>query len=264
MVFISSRTDSEKLDSLNEIILQENERIVQEFIRRDNEMPKDYYSLLYPANLFMYTSRIHVFFELMQRHRLVEVTTQKILEIGCGTGGWLIDFERWGTSQQQLAGIDLNHRHVDAAHTRLPDADLRFGDASSLPWPDRSFDVVIQSTVFSSILVPTLQQKIANEMVRVCKSDGFILWFDFRYNNPWNSQVRGIKKPEIECLFPNAQIHLRSLILVPPLLRKLARHWWTSCWMLEKIPLLRTHYLGLIVPFHKMHESLFNEKPHTH
>jgi ubiquinone/menaquinone biosynthesis C-methylase UbiE len=260
MALVATQFDIDMNGSPNAIILQENERIVREYVRRDGEMPKDYYSLLYPANLFMHASRNHVFFKLLKSQRRVDLTTQYVLEVGCGTGGWLIDFERWGTLPQQLAGIDLDHRYLDTARARLPGADLRIGDASNLPWPDRTFDVVIQSTVFSSILVPTLQQRIANEMVRVCKPNGFILWFDFRYNNPWNSQVRGIKRPEIKRLFPQAQIHLRSLILVPPLLRKLARRWWVSCWMLEKIPLLRTHYLGLIFHLAKRKEALYHER----
>jgi ubiquinone/menaquinone biosynthesis C-methylase UbiE len=227
---------------------QETERIMREYVRRDSEFPKDYYSLLYPANLFMHASRIRVFFELLQRHQPVDLATRSVLEVGCGTGGWLLDFARWTDARQQLAGIDLNPGYLDIARARLVDADLRVGDASGLPWPDRSFDIVIQSTVFSSILVSTLRQKIAREMVRVCKSDGFIVWFDFRYNNPWNLQVRGIARSEIKQLFLGAQIYLRSLILAPPLLRKLARHWWASCWLLEKMPFFRTHYLGLIFP----------------
>jgi ubiquinone/menaquinone biosynthesis C-methylase UbiE len=237
-----------KQDLVNHDITLELERIVREYIRRDGEMSKDYYSLLQPANLFMYASRIRNFFELLQRHHPVDITTQKILEIGCGPGGWLIDFERWGIAQHQLAGIDLDKRYSDIVRSRLKDADIRMGDASNLPWPDRSFDVVLQSLVFSSILVPALRNKIAKEMMRVCKSSGFIVWFDFRYNNPKNSQVHGIRRAEIKRFFPGAQMHIRSLIVVPPLLRKLARHWWTSCWLLEKIPLLRTHYLGLIFP----------------
>ena len=41
-----------------------------------------------------------------------------------------------------------------------------------------------------------MKQKVAAEMLRVVKPQGLILWYDFRYNNPRNSNVRGIGAAE--------------------------------------------------------------------
>ncbi len=62
MALVPAHFDADMRDSRNAILLQESERIMQEYVRRGSEMPKDYYSLLYPANLFMQASRNHVFF----------------------------------------------------------------------------------------------------------------------------------------------------------------------------------------------------------
>jgi len=69
-----------------------------------------------------------------------------------------------------------------------------------LIWEDASFDVVTQFTVFSSILDPDLKEQVAQEMIRVTKPGGYILWFDFFVNNPFNHDVRGIGKREIRGL----------------------------------------------------------------
>ena len=61
----------------------------------------------------------------------------RILEVGCGRGARLLDFERWGAKRGHLAGIDLIESFVEAARARVPGADVRQGDAAGLPWPRR-------------------------------------------------------------------------------------------------------------------------------
>jgi hypothetical protein len=83
-------------------------------------------------------------------------------------------------------------------------------------------------------------------MVRIVKSDGLILWYDFRYDSPRNPNVRGIEKAEIRSLFPDCGIELHRVTLAPPLARGVVPISWIAALALEKIPLLRTHYLGVI------------------
>jgi ubiquinone/menaquinone biosynthesis C-methylase UbiE len=91
-----------------------------------------------------------------------------------------------------------------------------------------------------------MKQRIAKEMLRVLKPLGIILWYDFHMNNPRNPDVRGVKKKEIYELFPDCDIRLKRVTLAPPLARAIAPYSWLACYILEKIPLLRTHYLGVI------------------
>jgi hypothetical protein len=83
-------------------------------------------------------------------------------------------------------------------------------------------------------------------MMRVLKPSGAILWFDFRVNNPRNPGVRGVRAREIASLFPDCSIRLKSVTLAPPLARVIVPRSWIAACMLEKIPFLRTHYLGVI------------------
>ena len=84
-------------------------------------------------------------------------------------------------------------------------------------------------------------------MWRVVKPGGVILWFDFRINNPRNKNVRGISSKEIYSLFPDCSIRrLRRVTLAPPLARRIVPVSWIAASCLEKIPFLRTHYLGII------------------
>jgi hypothetical protein len=87
---------------------------------------------------------------------------------------------------------------------------------------------------------------MAAEMLRVVKPTGLILWYDYHVNNPWNKDVRGVKRREIYELFPNCQIDLERITLLPPLARALAPYSYLACYLMEKFPLLCTHYLGAI------------------
>ena len=109
-----------------------------------------------------------------------------------------------------------------------------------------TFDLVLQSLLFTSILDPAMKQVVAQEMLRVLKPGGFILWYDYHVNNPWNPDVGGVKKKEIRPLFPHCRIQLRRITLAPPLTRLLAPHSFLLCSLLEKIRVFNTHYLGVI------------------
>lgn len=225
---------------------KEIERIRFAYVQRAKEIPKDFYSLNNTANLFAYMQRVRVATKLLAHENFYPLDGKEILEIGCGTAGWLIDFLRWGAEHKRLYGIDLDEARIQNAKARLPEAGLRTGEASHLPWKDQSFDIVLQSTVFTSILSHSLKMEIAREMVRVLKPSGFILWYDFRFNNPRNSNVRGIEAKEIRSLFPSCDVKLKKITLAPPLARFLAPISWTLCSILSKIPLLNTHYISVI------------------
>ncbi len=65
-------------------------------------------------------------------------------------------------------------------------------------------------------------------------------------NNPRNPDVRGVKKSEISFLFPGCTIDIKRVTLAPPISRILAPYSWMACYLLEKLKLLNTHYLGII------------------
>ena len=120
----------------------------------------------------------------------------------------------------------------------------RVGSAEQLPYPDRQFDVVIASTVFSSILDGDLAQAIAAEMSRVITEDGVILCYDTRYPNPSNPHTRAIGIRQLRQLFPWAIVRATSVTLLPPLARRLGGLTHIGFGSLHAFPPLRSHYLA--------------------
>ena len=205
------------------------------------------YSWFSPGHLFIIQERERRLLTLLQRHGFALLDTYKILEIGCGTGHWLREFIKWGARPEKIAGVDLLSDRVTEAKKLCPDAvQIQCGSAADLTFPDDTFDLVLQSTVFTSVLDFSMKQRMASEMLRVVKSDGLILWYDYHVNNPWNSDVRGVKRQEISQLFPGCLIKLQRITLAPPLVRLLAPYSWLACYLLGKVPWLCTHYLGVI------------------
>jgi ubiquinone/menaquinone biosynthesis C-methylase UbiE len=145
-----------------------------------------------------------------------------------------------------LGGIDLMPERLARARRRIPGADLHLGSASELPWPDESFDLVSQFLVFTNIFDPELKRAVASEMLRVLKPGGGILWFDLRVNNPRNPEVRGLRRAEIRSLFPGCKMELAPALLAPPLGRLIAGWSWPFAEALQALPLLCTHYAGLV------------------
>lgn len=241
-----------------ECVRDEAARIEMEYARRKSVIPSDRYAVSNPAALFMYQQRVRGVVGALLRAKFFPLAGKRILEVGCGGGGWLVDFESWGVRRQDLTGIELLADRAMAASAKLcawrdesgtilfPGADIRQGDASKLPWDADSFDLVLQSTVFTSILDVGMKHAVAQEMIRVLKPGGIVLWYDFLFNNPANPQVRGIGKRELQGYFaPLRLIHLRRITLAPPLARRLVPISWLCATALEKSTALNTHYLGV-------------------
>jgi len=120
------------------------------------------------------------------------------------------------------------------------------GSADALPYKDASFDIITQSTVFTSILNTGMKKDIASEMLRILKPGGLIIWHDFRYHNLFNKQTSGIGKKEIKSLFPNCNFEFKLINLNPFVGRPLIRISKKLCNILEKIPFFRSHWLAVI------------------
>ena len=89
---------------------------------------------------------------------------RRILEVGTGTGsGAVLVAERFPDAE--LTGVDLSPEMVRRARARLPHARFAAADAAALPFPDASFDLVVQ------LNVPVYWR----ELKRVLAPDGLVL-----------------------------------------------------------------------------------------
>jgi SAM-dependent methyltransferase len=221
--------------------------MLREYERRDREIPADYYALHHPVNLFFRQGRERAILQALRSAGLTPLAQRRILEIGCGRGEWFGMFRDFGMIGADIAGIDLSDRRVREARQRFPEADVRCGDASRLPWPDEFFDVVFQSTVFTSILDAEARRAVAAEMLRVLKPSGIVLWYDFRYDNPGNTNVRGVTYRDIQSLFPGCRVATWNVTLAPPIARRVVPWSWSAAVLLEMTKLFNTHYVAVIV-----------------
>jgi ubiquinone/menaquinone biosynthesis C-methylase UbiE len=221
-------------------------QIAAEYERRAREIPADYYSWASAGNLLMYTQTMRAVIGMLSREGLFPLTGLRIADFGCGDGTWLLEYMQWGAQASDLAGIDLMPERIARARERVPQADLRQGSASELPWPDHSFDIVSQFLVFMNMADPALKGAVAGEMLRVLRPGGAILWFDLRVDNPRNPRAHGVRAAEIRKLFRGYRVRLAPALLAPPLARRVAGWSWPLADALQSVPWLCTHYAGLV------------------
>ena len=175
---------------------------------------------------------------------------QEVLEVGCGSGKVLRSLVEMGAAPARCHGVDLLPDRIDAARLVLPQSEFRVANAEALPYDDNLFDLVVVFTVFSSILNDQVAQSVAREIERVLRVGGAVLWYDFRFNNPANRNVRGMGRRSISRLFPNFEFRLQSLTLLPPLARRFGPLTSVLYPALARLPFLRTHWLGLLKQRH--------------
>lgn len=98
----------------------------------------------------------------------------RILDAGCGRGDALLACAQRGAA---VAGIDYSSAAVGLtreALTGFPDADVRQGDVTSLPWDDATFDGALFDDVIEHI-EPAQAEAAMRELRRVLKPGGRLL-----------------------------------------------------------------------------------------
>jgi len=225
----------------------ERQRMLAENRRRDAEVPAARYAPWDPAEMAARLERRRLAARLLDRAGAFPGVHTPCLEVGYGRLGWLGELVAWGVAEPRLAGVELDGERAARAREVLPAADLRVGDASSLPWPAESFGLVVASTVFTSVLEAATRRRMAAEIVRVLRPGGALLWYDFRVDNPRNRAVRGIGRRQLRGLFTPLRGEIRSLTLAPPLARWVAPHSHLAAELLAALPFLRTHLLAALV-----------------
>lgn len=165
------------------------------------------------------------------------------LEVGAGAGDNLFFFQRAGVYPERIFANELVPDRVGLLERHWKKENLLIGNFLELE-TSKSFDMIFQSTVFSSILSPVDKQIAADKMKSMLKPGGVILWYDFTFDSPTNKSVKGIKKAEIRKLFHDSKnIKFKRVTLVPPLARRVKGSYPFFNFL---FPFLRTHVIALI------------------
>jgi SAM-dependent methyltransferase len=203
------------------------------------------YSLLNPSALLALQERQRAMLRLFARLGWTDLSKLKLLEVGCGTGGNLLECLLMGLTPENLSGIELLPERCAIARARLPEAvTLTQGDAVVALLPRAAqVDIVLQATVFSSLLDDPFQQRLAQAMWDALKPGGGVLWYDFTVGNPRNRDVRGVPVSRVRTLFAQGRIHARRITLAPPIARRVTRLHPSLYTLFNTLPILRTHVL---------------------
>lgn len=224
-----------------------NERERMEQVYQERRRLSDRYVLSNPGNLFNFEYLHNAVGDFIGAV-IPDPSEISLLDIGAGDLFWVDRLVKLGIRPSHAIGSDLLVWRLKEGISAGRNFSAVCCSAAQLPFVDGSFDLVTQFTMMTSILNQSIRTAAAQEMIRVLQPGGYILWYDFRVNNPGNPHTRAIGKSEIRELFPGLPVMLRSLTLLPPLARLLTGPLRPFLSFLHQFPMLRTHYIALIGP----------------
>jgi SAM-dependent methyltransferase len=137
----------------------------------------------------------------------VDLAGKKALEVSCGHGGGASYLMRT-LHPASYTGLDLNTVGIEFCRKRhnLPGLDFVQGNATSLPFPDQSFDAVIN--VEAAINYQNVPRFFA-EVERVLRAGGHFLYADIRYADEiaaWEAELAGIPMRLVSEQVINAEV----------------------------------------------------------
>jgi ubiquinone/menaquinone biosynthesis C-methylase UbiE len=137
----------------------------------------------------------------------VNLAGKKVLEVSCGHGGGASYLMR-ALRPASYTGLDLNTVGIEFCRKRhnLPGLDFVQGNAESLPFPDQSFEAVIN--VEAAINYQNVRRFFA-EVERVLRAGGHFLYADIRYADEfaaWETALANIPMRLISEQVINAEV----------------------------------------------------------
>jgi ubiquinone/menaquinone biosynthesis C-methylase UbiE len=116
----------------------------------------------------------------------------RVLDVPCGTGRHAVALAERGF---HVAGLDISDAVLDVARKAGPTLDLRQGDMRELPWPDESFDAVINLwTAFGYFESQGEDERALAEFARVLAPGGTLILDTINQT----AYVRGLQRQMFE------------------------------------------------------------------
>ena len=171
-----------------------------------------------------------------------ELNNLKVIEIGCSSGNMINILKKVGINDKNIFGIDIRSERLKLTKKKYPRSNIITMNATNITFGNDSFDIITVFTLFSSIIDPDIRKNIAEEIIRILKPGGVILFYDVRYNNPFNKNLVAIRMREIKKLFPKMQFKVERVTILPPLVRMLGKANSHLYKYLSSINFLNTHY----------------------
>jgi ubiquinone/menaquinone biosynthesis C-methylase UbiE len=133
--------------------------------------------LFYPKKFFLYRAiarevRRHV------RRYSGEARPFRILDVGCGTGGAVIDLKKMFGRSVEVVGVDVVELQIELARTKMKQhgvwAEFAWYDGYHLPYPDEYFDALYSSDVLGHVSDVSAW---LSELARVIRPGGVLAMF---------------------------------------------------------------------------------------
>jgi 2-polyprenyl-3-methyl-5-hydroxy-6-metoxy-1,4-benzoquinol methylase len=122
----------------------------------------------------------HKTFQLNEKTKILEIGSE--INFNGIRGLQLIDTYQW---KKNITASNISPEHINNIKKHYPEINAVVADASALPWPDKSFDIVFSNAVIEHMGDYAVQKKVAQEIMRVGKS-WFITtpnrWFPYEFH----------------------------------------------------------------------------------
>ena len=165
------------------------------------------------------------------------------VDLGAGEGNDVADLRSALGPAACLVAVDLRASALRALLRSGAPAGAVVAHASRLPFRDGSVDLVLQSTMLSSVLSAERRAAIVGEVRRVLGRGGRFVSLDMRLPSPRNPNIRPVRRAELEHGFAGWGCGSRSIVLAPPLQRALRALSPRLAAAAEAVPFLRSHLL---------------------
>lgn len=227
--------------------MSEMERISDVYHSRDNSDKRHLYAWHLPLVRYQEAIKDRMFAEVLKLAFGEDLSQISVLDVGCGDGNFLRKLIEWGASPDMLIGTEfLENRLLKAQGMTSDQVHYHLGDLEFTK--TNGVDLISAHTVFSSILATKEREVLASKMWERVRKGGWIMIFDFRYNNPSNSNVRKVTIRELRKNWPSSNRSiLKKGMLVPPLARKLpGSNYAIADFCTLIFPFLRSHFVYMV------------------
>ena len=230
----------------NKIFDKEAEEIISRYNRRSAKDNSNIYNMATPSCYLSSLEKQEYTLKILAKIFGCNFTSKKYLEVGCGTGTNLCTLLSWGVPAENLYGNDIFQPSLDKCKKRLPSSvKLQAGNFLDCKYEEK-FDVILFSTVLSSILDIEFQQECMKYAYNLLQEGGIILLYDFVFDNPRNKDVKGVSLKTLANSAPWRNIKFNSVTLAPPIARRLEKL-PILIKVLRSLKILNTHKIGYLM-----------------
>lgn len=174
-------------------------------------------------NMFLSSLVFKIKYREVVLNKLKIAGNEKVLDVGCGLGLYLIGVAKRLTTAGHITGLDIwqtedlskNNKKNTLKNIEIENVadkvDLITGDMREMPFNDDAFDVLVSSFAIHNIYKDVERKKALKEIMRVTKNGGKICLIDFRHIDEYKNILEGygVKEIKIEnakMVFPRTKV----------------------------------------------------------